>query len=157
VLARLTVDDTSFDRTSDQLGGAVLLDVETLGDSPDWRTQRAQRLEYQEKLVLLRFETHLERSGLAEREKVPDLVPKLGQGAVLVGSKVGWSAHELRRSTIHTPRPLIARLARVSDLEYVVRRYILNDRSSALRSAAPALLPTLHASVDGRGTTAAMR
>jgi hypothetical protein len=86
LLARSPVDDTSFDRTSDQLGGAVLLDVETLGDHPDRRALRAQGLEYQKKLMLLRFETHLERGGLAERNEAPDLVSKLGQGAVLVGS-----------------------------------------------------------------------
>jgi hypothetical protein len=71
-----------------------VLDLEALGDDSDGGPiVRAQRLEDQQELVLLRLDAGRAGGGLAEGEKATELVAQLGEGTVLRCAEITYVGH----------------------------------------------------------------
>jgi hypothetical protein len=79
----------SLCETVDQLDGAVMLNLEALGQFADSRPAPfRQALDCQQKLVLLRLDPVRLGGVGAELQEAPDAVSEIGQGAVFSGREV---------------------------------------------------------------------
>src|SRR5262249_3345847 len=85
----------------DQLDGAVVPQLEPLGERPDGRRNpRRNAADGKEELVLARLDADLGRSVLAEAEEAAELVAEFGEGAVLGERDIGGHMMKLYRDTI---------------------------------------------------------
>jgi hypothetical protein len=76
--------------TVDQLDGAVMLNLQALGQLADGRpVSFGQAFDSQQKLVLLRLDPVRLGGVAAELQEAPDAISELGQRAILGGGEVG--------------------------------------------------------------------
>jgi len=73
---------TAFHQPVDQLDRAVMAELQPLGEGADSRRSAArQAFQSEQQLMLLRLDAGALRGRVAEAQKAPDLIAKLGQSA----------------------------------------------------------------------------
>jgi hypothetical protein len=81
--AWLLAYEPTRDTSCDELDGAVVLDLQALGDASDRRRLALREAtDGEQELVLLRLEARVARGGFAEDDEAPDAIADLGESAV---------------------------------------------------------------------------
>ena len=94
LLSGAPLHQTTLGRAPDKVDGAVMPDLQALGDDPDRGPfMGAERLQDEEELVLLRLNVGGTGGCLAEREEATNLVTQLTESPVLSGVEIIDAGH----------------------------------------------------------------
>lgn len=102
VSAAVALDQTGTRQAVGQSDGGVVLHAQALSDGANRRSPTCRKtFQREQQLVLLRFDPVLARCPLAEAQEITNLVTKLGQGPIVLGTQLGNGAFGDGRSTRH--------------------------------------------------------